>query len=234
MNGEPVAVVDGQTDEVFFIRKDHIGRPVFATNDSGVKVGEASSALRAFGGAVVSSGPSLDLRFPGQWFQSENGLHQNWMRDYDATTGRYIQAHPLGLVDGASVYGYAQQNLTRYVDPRGEQSNDDSGGGLPGFWRHFSQCVQEHDPLSNEEKLAAFTFGGPIPKQFFRLLRGLSGASSYTTIPSAAAHYATGGKTHTSRTATAARNVGRLGVVGMVGYSWYLLGIEGYCACEAF
>ena len=43
------------------------------------------------------------------------------MRDYDPTTGRYIQADPLGLVDGASVYDYALQNPGRYVDPRGEQ-----------------------------------------------------------------------------------------------------------------
>ena len=42
------------------------------------------------------------------------------MRDYDPTTGRYTQADPLGLVDGASVYGYALQNPGRYVDPRGE------------------------------------------------------------------------------------------------------------------
>lgn len=42
------------------------------------------------------------------------------MRDYDPTTGRYIQADPLGLVDGASVYGYALQNPGRYVDPSGE------------------------------------------------------------------------------------------------------------------
>ncbi|WP_343035193.1 RHS repeat-associated core domain-containing protein [Parasulfitobacter algicola] len=40
------------------------------------------------------------LRFPDQWFQSEAGLHQNWMRDYDPTTGWYIQADPLGLLDG--------------------------------------------------------------------------------------------------------------------------------------
>ncbi len=44
------------------------------------------------------------------------------MRDYDPTTGRYLQADPLGLVDGASVYGYALQNALRYVDPKGLQS----------------------------------------------------------------------------------------------------------------
>ena len=41
------------------------------------------------------------------------------MRDYDPTTGRYIQADPLGLVDGASVYGYALQNPGRFVDSTG-------------------------------------------------------------------------------------------------------------------
>jgi hypothetical protein len=42
------------------------------------------------------------------------------MRDYDPTTGRYLQADPLGLVDGPSVYGYARQSPVRYTDPRGE------------------------------------------------------------------------------------------------------------------
>ena len=42
------------------------------------------------------------------------------MRDYGPTLGRYIQADPLGLVDGASIYGYALQNPGRYYDPTGE------------------------------------------------------------------------------------------------------------------
>ena len=47
------------------------------------------------------------------------------MRDYDPTTGRYLEADPLGLVDGASVYGYVGQSPLMYIDPRGEF-------GLPG------------------------------------------------------------------------------------------------------
>ncbi|MGH1454119.1 MAG: RHS repeat-associated core domain-containing protein [Paracoccaceae bacterium] len=60
-----------------------------------------------------------------------SGVHQNWMRDYDPTTGRYIQADPPGLVDGASVYGYARQNSGRYVDPRGEQAAPRLDTGKP-------------------------------------------------------------------------------------------------------
>lgn len=61
----------------------------------------------------------MHCRAMGQWFQSESGLHQNWMRDYDPTTGRYIQADPPGLVDGASVYGYVKGNPGRWIDPKG-------------------------------------------------------------------------------------------------------------------
>lgn len=34
-------------------------------------------------------------------------------------SARYLQADPLGLVDGPSLYGYALQNPGRYVDPNG-------------------------------------------------------------------------------------------------------------------
>ncbi len=116
MDGIAVGVVEGGV--LYFVRTDHIGRPVFATNGAGAKVWEAS--YLPFGGVHVASGTPLALRFPGQWFQSESGLHQNWMRDYDPTTGRYLQPDPLGLVDGASVYGYGLQSPGRYADPRGE------------------------------------------------------------------------------------------------------------------
>ena len=87
-----------------------------------------------FGGVHVATG-GIDLRFPGQWFQAESGLYQNWMRDYDPTTGRYLEPDPLGLVDGASVYGYALQNPGRYVDPRGEWRLPGDPGGLPKGWQ---------------------------------------------------------------------------------------------------
>ncbi|MBN8629470.1 MAG: RHS repeat-associated core domain-containing protein [Rhodobacterales bacterium] len=104
---------------ISFVRADHIGRPVFATNSTGVKVWTAT--YTPFGGVHTSTGALPTARFPGQWSQSESGLHQNWMRDYDPTTGRYLQADPLGLVDGASVYGYVGQNPGRWIDPNGLQ-----------------------------------------------------------------------------------------------------------------
>ena len=73
LHGVPVGVVEGVV--LYFVRTDHIGRPEFATDGTGVKVWEAS--YLPFGGVHVSTGTPLELRFPGQWFQSETGLHQN-------------------------------------------------------------------------------------------------------------------------------------------------------------
>jgi RHS repeat-associated protein len=125
---------------VSFVRADHIGRPVFATNASGAKVWTAT--YTPFGGVHTSTGALPTARFPGQWFQSESGLHQNWMRDYDPTTGRYLQADPLGLVDGASVYGYVKQNPGRYVDPLGLWTVGPQGGILPDFNPYTNDLVQ--------------------------------------------------------------------------------------------
>ncbi len=79
-----------------------------------------SATYQPFGGVHTSTGAPPTNRFPGQWFQSESGLHQNWMRDYDPTTGRYLQPDSLGLIDGASVYGYAGQSPMMNMDPTGE------------------------------------------------------------------------------------------------------------------
>jgi uncharacterized protein RhaS with RHS repeats len=62
------------------------------------------------------------------------------MRDYDPTTGRYHQPDPLGLVDGASVYGYARQNPGRYIDPKGE--NPGAVCAVPGIGPLCAKVVQ--------------------------------------------------------------------------------------------
>jgi RHS repeat-associated protein len=45
-------------------------------------------------------------RFPGQYYDAETGLHQNYFRDYEASIGRYVQRDPIGLDGGINVFGY--------------------------------------------------------------------------------------------------------------------------------
>jgi RHS repeat-associated protein len=119
LDGRPLAVVEG--GQLYHLHWDHILRPVLATDATGAVVWAAR--YLPFGGIdqvyVDTLALAQNLRFPGQWFQAETGLHQNWMRDYDPTTGRYLQADPLGLVDGPSVYGYARQSPVRIWDVMG-------------------------------------------------------------------------------------------------------------------
>ena len=38
-----------------------------------------------------------NLRFPGQYYDSETGMHYNHQRYYDPSSGRYLRPDPLNL-----------------------------------------------------------------------------------------------------------------------------------------
>ena len=74
----------------------------------------------AFGEAEISiAAVSNHLRFPGQYYDAESGLHQNMYRDYDPSLGRYIQADPIGLAGRRNVYGYVKNRPLYFSDPLG-------------------------------------------------------------------------------------------------------------------
>jgi RHS repeat-associated protein len=96
----PLAVVDNvpTIPAIFYVHTDHLMRPLLMTDASAALAW--SVAYEPFGtvASVNAVSSNIDLRFPGQWFQLESGLHYNWHRHYDASLGRYLQPDPL-LVD---------------------------------------------------------------------------------------------------------------------------------------
>ena len=117
LDGRPIARVDNST-EIYYYHVDHLGAPQSMTDDAGSLVWKAS--YEPFGKAnVTTSTVENNLRLPGQYFDRETGLHYNYFRDYDPTTGRYIEADPIGLEGGLNIYGYANQNPLRLTDPLG-------------------------------------------------------------------------------------------------------------------
>jgi len=116
---DDLPLAQASTAGLAYIHADQLNTPQKMTDSAQSTVWQAS--YEPFGGATVTSsgGYSNPLRFPGQYFDAETGLHQNWHRDYDPAIGRYLQSDPIGLEGGINTYAYALGNPITNFDPDG-------------------------------------------------------------------------------------------------------------------
>jgi RHS repeat-associated protein len=104
--------------EVYDIHTDHLGRPQKMTDQSANLVWDG--VFDPFGvPSGITGSVTMLLGFPGQYWDSETQLAQNWHRDYDPGIGRYVESDPLGLWGGVNTYSYVRANPMRSVDPLG-------------------------------------------------------------------------------------------------------------------
>lgn len=151
-NGQLVAMVDvdlagGHT--LYMVHTDHLGTPNQITDMSGKLVWQAEYS--PFGLATIQSDIDgdgqhieLNIRFPGQYYDKESGLHYNWHRYYDPAIGRYITSDPLGLAAGINTYGYVEQNPINYIDFMGLDKWDYDGIGNTNVCSYYDELAKEN------------------------------------------------------------------------------------------
>ncbi|MCC5809174.1 MAG: RHS repeat protein [Ectothiorhodospiraceae bacterium] len=179
LNGQPIAVFDALG--TYYIHTDHLGTPRTVTDAAGTAVWRWQSTPFGQGRPNEDANGdgeafTLNLRFPGQYFDAETGLHYNWHRYYDPSTGRYITSDPIGLAGGLNTYGYASGNPLLRVDPTGlvDWTAERTGGGIFvvfGTAHHrftmVSDCVD----------------GQQVRARVVVQVSGLGGAVGATTLP---------------------------------------------------
>ena len=116
----PLALLkgEGKEAEVYHYHLDQIGTPLDITTTQGETVW--SVQYRAYGNVFKKTVAEIEspLRFQGQYFDAETGLHYNRHRYYNPNAGRFITIDPIGLAGGLNNYQYVP-NPTGWVDPLG-------------------------------------------------------------------------------------------------------------------
>ena len=155
--------ISGGGTAVYYLHTDHLGTPRLVTNEANTVVWRNSPLTEPFGLAPPDEDAdgngvpfTLNLRFPGQYFDRETNTNYNYQRDcYDPSTGRYCQSDPIGLEGGINPYLYVDAQPLNDIDPL----------GLVGVGHHFiPQSIWKNEPLPPEARQVfdrATT--GPIP-----------------------------------------------------------------------
>jgi len=122
----PVAQIDS-SNNIHYYHNDHLGTPRELTDQEGNITWEAQ--YTTWGNTVKVEYKQTEskihedvqqqpLRFQGQYYDHETGLHYNRFRYYDPDIGRFISQDPIGLMGGVNNYQYAP-NPMGWIDPLG-------------------------------------------------------------------------------------------------------------------
>ncbi len=111
---------------IYYLHSDQLNTPRVATDEQNRIVWRNAPLGEPFGTAAPEEDPdgdgvpfTLNLRFPGQYYDKETNTSYNYFRDYDPQTGRYIQSDPIGLRGGLNTYAYVSGKPLSVIDNKG-------------------------------------------------------------------------------------------------------------------
>ena len=155
---------------------DHLGTPLEMTDAEGRIVWQAT--FKAWGEmySLEVGEVEQNLRFQGQYFDAESGLHYNTFRYYDPTVGRFTTQDPIGLLGGDNLYWYAA-NTNGWIDPLGWCST--------ALGRNMG--ARTGDGMANHHLIPEEIMKAPAYKELFGRLRSMGfdgdGASNGVFLP---------------------------------------------------
>ncbi|MEU6255305.1 DUF6531 domain-containing protein [Streptomyces sp. NPDC047043] len=154
---ERIAASEASEEEIdsrfFHIVADLIGTPTELIGEDGSVAWRTRSTVWGVTAWNTDATAYTPLRFPGQYFDPETGLHYNYFRHYDPETARYLTPDPLGLAPAPNPVAYVPNphtgvdllGLSPYyseIAPNGQrgpayaevtpQTLDDAANGLIG------------------------------------------------------------------------------------------------------
>ncbi|WP_406461332.1 DUF6531 domain-containing protein [Streptomyces sp. NBC_00111] len=153
----------------FAIVTDLAGAPCELVDEQG---GIAWRSRRTLWGTTTwASGSTAytPLRFPGQYYDPETGLHYNYSRHYDPETARYLTPDPLGLVPAPNPSTYVLNPHT-WTDPLGLspcpthlfRGTTRGFEGSPGVQRHSITPTSSDPGVASVFATQAERFGDAI------------------------------------------------------------------------
>jgi large repetitive protein len=135
----------------YWYQNDHLGTPQKVLDARGTVVW--SAMYDSFGGAIVAvAGIENNLRFPGQYYDQETGLHYNWNRHYDPKTGRYLTPDPIRMEDGVNLFAYGLNNPLSNADSNGlfhyKPGVPPAGAAVEAMLRCMDRCLDTNLGIS--------------------------------------------------------------------------------------
>jgi len=110
------------------------------------------SVREAFGEMTPDENPdgdansiTLNIRFPGQYYDQESGDHSNYFRTYSPQLGRYLQSDFIGLEGGLNSYIYVDDNPIIFADPFGLQAMRPINRWYPDNWSRPKRPNSDRD-----------------------------------------------------------------------------------------